>query len=342
LVYFKGHNNNALSLIFEGGTNILIRSFEAFGFYVKKTFFPLPLNVAIVEVSPYYAIAGVITLCILIETFRRTRVASIFFASSVLFMLPALVVATTSFAWTPYGERYLYIPSAFAVIGSLELSHRFLVRRNAVKFFVPIVSIIIVIASIVTIQRGRLWGDNLALLEDIVSKSPNFGVTRNEYGVLLKQAGWFDDAEKQFKIALQQKNKENVNRVIRLNLVWMKLHGKLPAEARQILLSEIGNKSNADIELLKQMNRYNEGILQDTVLLETKRKIVADIIETNEILYRKTEEPYYLYRSGQLALSIGNKQKAASFFRKSFAKASPNAYYREPARKLAEKLVVDE
>ena len=251
LVYVKGHGNNALSLIFEGGTNIFIRSFEAFGFYVKKIFLPLPLNVAISEVNPLYAIVGIIALCVLVVTFRRAGIPGIFLALSVLFTLPALIVATTSFAWTPFGERYLYIPSAFAVIGCLELLHRYLVRWNAVKWFVPVVSLIILIASIATFQRGILWGDNLALLEDIVAKSPDFGVARNEYGVLLKEAGRYDEAEKQFKIALQQKNKENVDRIIRLNLIWMKIHGKQPAEVRQILLSEIGNKATADVELLK-------------------------------------------------------------------------------------------
>ncbi len=338
LVYVKGHGQNALSSIFEGGTNIFIRSFEAFGFYVKKLFLPLPLNLAIVDVDPLYAIAGIITLCVLVVMFRRTGIPGIFLASAVLFTLPALIVATTSFAWTPYGERYLYIPSAFAVIGFLVLFCQFLVRWNAVKWLVPIVSIVIAIASIATIQRGKLWGDNLAMVEDIVVKSPNFGVARNEYGVLLKLAGRYDEAEKQFEIASQQQNKNNVNRMIHLNLIGMKINGKPQDEVRQILLSEIGNKADGDVELLKLINRYDENMLKGSVSLENKRKIVADMIETNESLYLKTLEPFCLYRSGQLELSIGNTKSAAAFFRKAWQNASPDAYYREPARLLSEKL----
>ena len=338
LVYVKGHGNNAISLIFEGGANIFIRSFEAFGFYVKKTFLPLPLNVAIVEVNSFYIIVGIIALCVIVVTFRRTGIPGIFFALSVLFTLPALIVATTSFAWVPFGERYLYIPSAFAVIASLELTLHYLVRWNEFKWFVPLVGIIILIASIITFQRGILWGDNLALLEDIVAKSPDFGVARNEYGVLLKQAGRFNEAENQFKIALRQNNKENVNRIIRLNLIWMKIREKQPAEVRQILLSEIGNKATADVELLKLLSKYDEYFLEKAVFIEDRRKIVGDIIKTNEILYQKTREPHYLYRSGQLALSIGNKQNAAVYFRKAYENARPDAFYREPARKLAEEL----
>lgn len=339
LVYVKGRGDNAIAIIFEGGSNIFIRAFEAFGFYVKKIFLPLPLNMAIVEVSPLYVVVGIIALCALVITFRRSGIPGIFLALSVLFTLPALIVATTSFTWTPFGERYLYIPSAFAVLGCLEFLHRFMVQRNAVKLFVPVVTVLILAATIMTFQRGKIWGDNLLIVEDIVAKSPNFGVARNQYGGLLKLAGRYDEAEKQYIIASQQKNKENVNRVIRLNLVLMRILGKPLEEARLILLSEIGNKASADIELLKHINKIDEALLQETVSIESKKTIVANIIETNGHLYEKTSDAFYPYRSGQLALSIGNNKQAAIFFKKAYENARPGVYYREPARKLAEKLV---
>lgn len=338
MVYVRGYGNNAVSLLFESGANIFIRSCEAFGFYAKKLFLPLPLNVAIVEVNSLYAILGIIVLCVLVVTVRKSGIPGIFLIAAGLFILPALVVATTSITWTPFGERYLYIPSAFVVIGGLELLHRLLARWNSVSWFLPIVSIIIISAAIITFQRGMLWRDNFALIEDIIAKSPHFGVARNEYGILLKQAGRFDEATKQFTIAAEQKNRENVNRMIRLNLVGMKLLGKQHDEIRKILLSEIGTKADGDVELLKLLNIYDDSLFANTATIKTKRLIVADIIETNENLFVKTRDPYYLYRSGQYALSVGNHKQAAVFFRKTWENASPNAYYREPARLLAEKL----
>lgn len=338
LIYSKRGGNNAISMIFEGGTNIFIRSFEALGFYVKKIFLPLPLNVAIMEVDPLYTIVGIIALCVSVVTIRRSGIPGIFLASAVLFTLPALIVAATPIAWTPFGERYLYIPSAFAVIGCLVISHRFAVRCNAIKWFVPIVSIIIVTAAIVTYQRGMLWGDNLALIEDIVAKSPDFGVARNEYGALLIQDGRYDEAGKQFRIAAGQNNQDNVNRVIHINMIGVRIHGKTPDEARRILLSEIGTKADGDPDLLKQLYKCEESILGGAVSLENKRKAVADMIETNECLYLKTNEPHYLYRSGQLALTVGSKQNAAVLFRKAYENAPSDAYYREPARRLAKEL----
>lgn len=338
LVYARRRGDNAIALIFERGTDKCIRMLEAFGFYVKKMFLPLPLNVAIVEIDPMYVYAGILALGVLVLTFRKSGIPGIFLASSVLFVFPALFVATTAIAWTPYGERYLYIPSAFAVIGSLELTHRLLVRWKSAGLFVPATCGIIVIAVMITLQRGKLWGDNLAMLEDIVAQSPNFGVARNEYGVLLKMTGQYDDAGKQFKIAAQQKNKAYVDRMIRLNLIGIKLIGKEQDEAYRILLAEIGNKPDADVELLKLLNIYDEHLLGTAASRENRKKIVADIVETNENLFLKTRDPHYLFRSGQLELSVGNKSNAAVLFRKSFEHAHPDAYYREPARKLAEKL----
>lgn len=339
VVSVKGQGNNALSLIFEGDTNVFLRSFEAFGFYVKKIFLPLPLNIAIVEVNPLYAVFGVLALCVSVITFRSARVPGIFILLSVLFMLPALIVANTTFTWTPFGERYLYISSAFAVIGCLELFFRILTRWSAIRWFVPVVGIVIVVATVLTVQRGTLWGDNLALIEDTIAKSPRFGVMRNQYGGLLTLAGRQDEAEKQYIIASQQKNKENVDRAIRLNLIRIKLHGKQQAEAHRILLAEIGNKANGEVELLKLINIYDETLLGETKSLVDRKKIVADIIETNGHLCVKTRDAFYPYRSGQLALSIGNNQQAAVYFKKAYENARPGVYYREPARKLAEKLV---
>lgn len=339
LVFVNGPGNNALTLIFEGDTNIILRSLEAFGFYIKKIFLPLPLNIAIVEVNPLYAVFGVLALCVSVLIFRSARILGIFIVLSVLFMLPALIVANTSFTWTPFGERYLYISSAFAVIGCLELFYRILMRWSAIKWFVPIVGIVIVVASALTVQRGTLWGDNLALIEDTIVKSPRFGVMRNQYGGLLTLAGRQDEAEKQYIIASQQKNKKNVDRAIRLNLIRIKLHGKPQDEAHRILLAEMGNKAYGDVELLKLISHYDETLLGEVKSLEDREKIVADVIETNEILYIKTRDPFYLYKSGQLALTIGDKQKAGLLFRKAYESARPDAYYRESARRLAGELI---
>jgi tetratricopeptide (TPR) repeat protein len=337
-VYSKGQGNNAISLVFEGNNHVFIRSFEALGFYVKKLFLPLPLNMAIVKVSPLYIIAGIITPCLFIVTRRRAGYSWIFLASSVLFILPAIIVAVAPFAWTPFGERYLYIPSAFAVIGCVEGCHRFFVQQNIVKWFMPLVIIVIAISSIATFQRGILWGDNLALLEDTITKSPHFGVIRNQYGILLMLAGRRDEAEKQFKIALQQNNKESIKRLIKINLIWMKIDGKPLHEARRILLAEFASKTVADTELLVQMSRIEESLLGKAKSLKERKELVAEIIETFENLFLKTGEPFYLYRAGQVALSIDDKQKAAFYFRKVSNDVRLKEYYRQPARRLAEKL----
>jgi len=338
LVNVKRPGYTALSAMFEGGTGILFRSLEAFGFYARKMFLPLPLNAAIVDVSHWYAIVGIAAVCAVVTAFRRPGIPAVFFAISVLFILPALAVAATPIAWTPFGERYLYIPSAFAVMGCLVLFCRLLERRNVEKLFVPIVSAVIVLSSFATFQRGLIWGDNLAMLEDIIANSPNFGVARNEYGILLKMDKRFAEAEKQFCIAAEQKNKKNVDRMIHLNLIGMKIQGTSNEEMKRILTSEVGTKAAGDAELLKIINACNEGILVKTTSRHSKRKLVEDMIETNDFLYQKTHDSFYLYRSGQLALSIEDRKTAAALFKKAYLSAQPDAYYREPARKLAEKL----
>lgn len=338
LVYVMGRGNNAIALIYGYiKPDFFFRSLEAIGFYAKKFILPLPLNIAIVEVHPFYGFVGIICLFLIVLVVVRQKVAGLFLVLSVFFVLPALLIATTSFAWTPFGERYLYIPSALAVIGSLDLTYTLFSKWNIRIYLTPLVCILICIASIITFQRVTLWGDNKALLVDTIKKSPNFGVLRNQYGGVLKMEGRFDEAEKQFKIALQQDNKENVKRAIKNNLLFLKIEGKPFGEARHIILSEIGSKQAADVNLLKVIGQSEEGMLRNAASFDMK-KIAADLIETNECLYQKTNDPFYLYKSGQTALLVDDKQKAAQLFYKAYQKSGTQAYYREPARVLAEKL----
>ncbi len=338
ITYFRRSGDNALSMILDGSVDTLLKTVEAFGFYVKKFFLPLPLNAAIVEISPWYAILGILALCLLLLTFRQSGISGVSFAIAALFIVPALIVASVPIAWTPFGERYLYLPSAFAVIGILSLSRSFMDRRELSRYFLPVTCGVVLIASMVTVHRGTLWGDNFALMEDIIKKSPDFGVARNEYGILLKKKGLFAEAQAQFEIAAKKENPENVDRIIRLNLIGMKMQGKRPDEMRDILLAEIGDKPRGDVELLKLLYKFDEHALGRAGSIVERKKIVAGLLETNEILYRRTANAHYLYRSGQLALSVGDTPAAARQFRKAAEKAPGGAFYREPALKLAERL----
>jgi len=103
--------------LLQGTWQVLI----ALGFYVRKLIVPLPLNSAITSVHPIYGLLGVALFPVLLLMYRRIRLSGVFFISAVFLILPAILVAVKPIAWTPFAERYLYLPTAFFVLGLLGI-----------------------------------------------------------------------------------------------------------------------------------------------------------------------------------------------------------------------------
>lgn len=64
-------------------------------------------------------------------------------------------------------------------------------------------AVLIAVLSAVTIRRLAVWDSDLALWEDTVRKSPGKARPRVNYGLALQSAGRLDDAEAQYRRALQ-------------------------------------------------------------------------------------------------------------------------------------------
>ena len=74
-----------LKFIFNDLDHTLFVFFRDFGFYMKKMFWPFPLNFAIVEVDPLYELLAVpvVLLCCLLAI-RRTLISAVFLAGVVM------------------------------------------------------------------------------------------------------------------------------------------------------------------------------------------------------------------------------------------------------------------
>ncbi len=92
---------------------------QALGFYVKKIFFPFPLNFAITDVNPLYELLGVpvVVLCFLVGS-KRSKLSALFMTGIIL-IAPSFVIALGQMAWTSFAERYMYLPTAFIMVASV-------------------------------------------------------------------------------------------------------------------------------------------------------------------------------------------------------------------------------
>jgi tetratricopeptide (TPR) repeat protein len=100
------------------------------------------------------------------------------------------------------GEGWLYLPSiGFFTLGAVYLSE--LARRSRVCSFMVIFIVVslVVFYGILTFRRADLWADPIKLYTEVLRYSPNNTKARINLGVLLAEAGSYEEAEKRYKEA---------------------------------------------------------------------------------------------------------------------------------------------
>ena len=170
-------------------------SFKVFGFYVKKLFVPVPLNFTIRQVSDLYAPFGLGVVLVSIWLMRRHYRWFLPFFIAFWMIMPALLLALTSIAWTPLAERYIYLSAAFVAAGSAPLLIR-LGHVLAPRVGILLLTILLASAATVTAQRTLVWQDNERLFADTLRQNPDFAAAHNELGIALKEKGQTRAAEK--------------------------------------------------------------------------------------------------------------------------------------------------
>lgn len=300
---------------------------RAFGFYMKKLFFPFPLNFAILEVDPLYELLAIpiVLLCVYIA-FRRSLLAALFL-SGVFLLTPSFIIAFNQVAWTPYAERYLYIPCAFIVIATVF----FLGRTNThfqahtVLRFAPVFLILIGAA---TVHRNVVWMKNLTLYKDTVNKTPDSVLIRNEYGAALVRAGKLREARRQFEIAKEVNNWE-YNELPDLNSADIDLCEGKYANAINIFTMVLEKKKErAEPALEGIITGYQKlaELARDTHEASFFR---SKLLDSYGKLYALKGDPYILYRMGQVSLGYAEPQKALGYFRQAYDKLPEGNEYKK-------------
>jgi len=313
--------------------------FKVFGFYIKKLFFPVPLNFAITRIDSHYLWVGIASFVIALFMAAKRSVSSFFFLISFYLITPAAIIAIANVAWTPVAERYLYLASAFWSVGLTSLLCNVL---SYFKYYKTILlsCIICLLCSFVFITSNRniQWQDNVTLFKDTKSQSPKFTSINNEYAIALIDSGKFDEAEKQLTEGIN--NPENKNPLLYINFARIKMEQNKIGEARQILFNSFSNKEEGNQEVLKMLASIDEKRIMIGKFDNDEEKllIIKDLLETYKLVYQKDGNPFSLYRFGQLALSIGLKTEARTAFARAYKEAQADTHYKKAAGILAEKL----
>lgn len=343
--YRIGQDHNILAKLYSrSGSDLphaLLLSLQIFGFYLKKMLVPWPLNFAVIAISGWYAIPGVAGLLLLLLAPKR-NIHFVCLSIGVLFLFPAVCVGALDLTWTVVAERYLYLPSAFfalALAGSAQLAVQRLPQVK--RALVPVLLLVIAVFALATAYRTQVWRSNLALFEDTVQKTPDFGMLRNELAVALAKDKRYAEAEKQLDVASSLEISDLVKGLVRRNRMLIRVQGKAPEEARRILKSDGRPLAAEETELLLILRNHNYAAMWRAQDQKGKDLMASELLEINEILFARTGNAHYLYTSGQLCINMREKKKAASFFARCYQAARDGESYKLPAQKLAEKMAAE-
>jgi hypothetical protein len=268
-----------------------------FGFYIKKLLVPQPLTLAIDSVHPDYFWLGLIAILLFtLMVFMRNRFMGI--ALLIAFTIfPALLNALLTIAWTPYAERYLYLPCAFLCIGvALPLAFA---NRNTLRLQKVFLAILICIFLPTTLSRNQLWARPLDLTLLTHQQTPGNPTIWSMYAVMLANQEHYNEARAEFnKVLLKHPDHLFTHE----SLASMEMYVDDPDAARAALERFFNGELEPDTKILQVMLESNQQRLKMARHVETYQQIRTELIETQLNLYAKDNQHERLLEVAELAI----------------------------------------
>lgn len=189
----------------------------ALAWYVLKIFWPPPQSAFVAETPGWggvFAGLAIGTLSAWLywrwrgrDGWGREAIAlGLFFAA----LAPSLAIALFSISETPLAERYLYIPSAGALLLVAFLAERAVAKllpqvpEARQQALVAGAGLLLALpAGAATVSRAEVWQSDLAFWQDAVVKSPEQGIPHLHLGIALAQLGKVEEAVEQYTLALE-------------------------------------------------------------------------------------------------------------------------------------------
>jgi hypothetical protein len=177
--------------------DIFVNDLAAYGFYIGKMLYPFPLRIAITDISTgTNLIAFFVTLSILAYLWDKHKWIRFPVLIVLTGLLPPIFALNGSLPWTPYAERYTYMPlTGFALIAGFVLVNY--VRK------VPLILLMagVLFLAVPTMYRVAEWSEPVTFWRNAVAGAPNFSSLRLLLAAELLNEGKYPDAVEQLHTA---------------------------------------------------------------------------------------------------------------------------------------------
>lgn len=205
---------------------------------LKLSIFPVSLS-ADYEILPVRSIfsplfivplLGVVSLSLTLF-FKSTKINRALLFGILFFIITLIPVYNIVPIANVLAERYLYLPMVGFMI-SVGTAINMFKDRNC-YWRISLIIIILCIYSLAVVSRNRIWSNDLLLWSDTVKKSDS-SRSHNNLGIAYAKAGRFNEAIKEFQIALR--HKDDVDTHNNLGLAYTEM-GRLDEAIRELQLA---------------------------------------------------------------------------------------------------------
>lgn len=294
--------------------------------YLKLIFFPVLLS-AVYEVVPVKSptlsfLIALLTITLFLYTAFAVRKREKGITFGLLFFAVTLIPVYNIYPITHhFADRYLYLPLAGIIIFIMSVVHHATDRLKHGTYFHIFLIPILCMFSLLVIERNTVWKNDFSLWSDSVKKTPYSCLAHTNFGILRVNQGRFEDAIKEFRIALNLKP-DFYQAHNELGYVYYKM-GRLEIAERefQAALKLNPNYSTASNNL-GMVHAYQE-------------KIEEAINDFERALKSRPFDPMFHFNLGFAYAKNGQTNNAVQQYR-AFLKLKPDSL---PARQALEALL---
>ena len=298
----------------------------AYGFYLKKLIYPFPLNFAIVDFNKtvafmVLALSAVAALFLVVRD-RLSRLPILLIFTGIV---PPVAAYVAKLAWTPYAERYLYLP----MVGFSLLLAMLVYNIPNMPRILPVG--LAILLAIPTIYRVSLWADPVAFWNDIVVKSPRFSRSYVCLATALSNVHDYDAAERNLDKA-QAMGYDQVPLWENLAAVYYAKRDYPRYEAAMVKLTAISpDPTGVYIKLIGNMTRIPERQMDRRTAYGKAIGYYSKILEKNPSFYLS------YYNIGKLYWVMGEHEHAARYL-ELFLTKTKNDPMQPFARKILDRI----
>jgi len=348
----RSEGTSGLLLVLDSYLEHLSSPFMGLGFYVKKVFWPWPLNHHIHQVAglPYLALGIAFSVLVIWMMWQKRtwwRFWLLWFVCGLLMVLP---LSFLSYSWTPAAERYLYLSSvAFSVSVSIFVFQVLATRGGWVAQAASTgVLVLLFVFGTGTTLRAKTWQTNLALAENTLAQNPDNGTVEFGYACALGELGRSEEAVAHWERAIQLGYVSESARILGGRAEAEKKYAeaekyylmalwpvRMPSTTGARPAGELGLLGKRDPEIYLCLARLHQTMALDEP--EREKYHHERIVHFHEAACREgsPDDAYLKYLLAKAHQKYGDAAKASKLFAQ-VGDMAPDTYYGKAAAKMAE------